>query len=295
MGKSLSKQYEAQMNPFDLTSQRRWWIDHQDHHPSSPFDYSPDYRHEREVYLKTCRKHVDEKGDPNAAFLLGIIFCAEPFDINLAMHYLTIAVKGGNKNALYPLAQVYYFGSTQIAANRKFLNVIQPTNRYPHRHKQSPLIPFEQDLTKSFELFLESVDFLKDSIPAVYMFIGKFYEQGVVIPRDYKKAMDYYQKAWILGYKECLFEIYTLFIEEKGHELNSDDAVEWIQESTKTMFTAHYYLAKIYEARENYVDALDNCEKQMTAIKNNPMREKYEFFEKVKNLRQALREKNLKK
>jgi len=265
----------ASVNPFDINLMTNWW--------------KTTFISNRSKYIHFCREHVRNTKDPNVAFFIGKRYCGDRWNWNLklALYYLTIAVDGGNKDALLELGLLYHFGSKNAPRE-----MISYRDLYIVDADEFNLT-FQPDHKKAYDLLSEAAAYVGDSHPQVYHILAQYKENGTVCIQDNKKALANYQRAWTLGHKSSILNIYNMIIAEKGVELNSDMALEWLLEASETMHMGDFYLAKIYEAKENYDKALMHSEKQILEFKKNGKVMKYEFYEQAVKLRDQLKEKRV--
>ncbi|AYV83139.1 MAG: hypothetical protein Hyperionvirus4_104 [Hyperionvirus sp.] len=218
---------------------------------------------------EVCEKHIAANGNAAACYTLAMLYLNKAnCDIDFAYKYLNLAVEQGHKEALINLGILYYYGPT-IKENDRGSSFIdrddyprpfQMKKHYPADEKKAPM---HSDKKKSFELFTQAEAHFKGAKPMLYVWIGAHYEYGYNVDACDKKALEYFEKAYVAGYR-CTPCIYRLYSEYKSIDISTDECLYWILKADADKVEgANMLLIKIYDARKNYDLAIEHCSKEL--------------------------------
>ncbi|AYV78444.1 MAG: hypothetical protein Edafosvirus13_9 [Edafosvirus sp.] len=215
--------------------------------------------------IRLCEIHISKK-NADACYTLGKLYSGifvtkKYFDYDNAIKYFELAIEYGNTRTLCltKLAEMYFYGYDDWCKKNYLVKKISKAPKCNY--------------VKSFELFNKAID-EGDSIS--FHSVGIHYENGFGVPIDYKLAMKNYIEAYENGHKYVIDHICNLFLNEKGHNMDSDECLTWMYKklddnSSLSTYDLEYLsillnLAKIYMARKNYEKAMEYCN---DAIKKN--------------------------
>ncbi|AYV82818.1 MAG: hypothetical protein Hyperionvirus2_186 [Hyperionvirus sp.] len=238
--------------------------------------------------IKFCKSHIALNNHPDACYLFGRIFSGlrSFWDMDTAMKYLTLAVDGGNKDALFYLALFHYLGS-DIATKNKSL-FMDPDSEYVYNSKNINIEykEFERDYKKSFELFSRAAGYLNNS--KVYYYLGTHFEFGRGVEKDLFVALENYKLAYGLGYKENIKKISELYMELK---ISSDEYLKFLLEEKDNFALGYFHVARVYEVRGNSELAVLYCDELLKMVDGGKIKLTLEEVCEIKVFRRGLVEK----
>lgn len=78
--------------------------------------------------------------------------------------------------------------------------------------------------------------------------MGRIYEAGYLVPRDYQKAIDYYEKAIIAGHRGAIARYGVMQAEGRGIPKNEKAAVTWLMQAASWGDAdGQFHLGKLYQ------------------------------------------------
>ncbi|KAI4446445.1 Secretory immunoglobulin A-binding protein EsiB [Eubacterium plexicaudatum ASF492] len=70
--------------------------------------------------------------------------------------------------------------------------------------------------------------FEKASFPSSLMFLGDMYENGLGVPKDIKKALEYYEAAYSAGHQGAIYYLFDIYDSDTEYG-NKEDALKWLK------------------------------------------------------------------
>ncbi|AYV82983.1 MAG: hypothetical protein Hyperionvirus3_129 [Hyperionvirus sp.] len=267
-----------------------------------PFDFDSLYNGaiSFDVHTKNkCLKYIEYNEDPQAYYLLGLYYFgrSKEWNTDLAMKYFLKAIEGGNKEALMNYALSFYYGNSFSECTKMFF---RKTATPPERWLQIDCNPylnigetvaeikeFEQDRKKSFELLMSAHE-NSASITGpgrigiqsyVCEFLSYHYEDGGGCGGvNMEKALEYAKMSYNLLSNHFLKESRkpSKELDNKVHniqgllmkigKLESDEVLQFMLMGDKEKIDHNINIARVYEARGNYVEAVKYCMKEKIVL-----------------------------
>ncbi len=156
-----------------------------------------------------------EKGNDDAMNALGAVYYSGRIgeqNYNKAVHYYEMAAKCGNRQAQENLGYCYYYGRLGEADYKKAYHFFIKgalDNRIISLYKIGDMYKngyyVEKDEKQAYCIYKRCIDILdeeteKESGADVYMRLADCYFKGIGTLKNFKKALEYYQKAEGLYY-----------------------------------------------------------------------------------------------
>ncbi|AYV77695.1 MAG: hypothetical protein Edafosvirus1_26 [Edafosvirus sp.] len=235
----------------------------------------------------TLERHIKLHNDKDAYYILGVIYFIEP-DYWKSFEYLTKAYHLGQKKSGAFLGILNYYGDSLFYESRlEGYTYTYPLCDLPYFFKNK----FEYNTWKMIDLFKNVRLKLKDTNgyrdtelafkhlyegmqmdtdnPEVYICLGKISEEK----KEYVNAMWYYLKATEVGdTHRAIPLINEMYINSKGHDPNSEEAIKWSQKGIDLGLAGSYFrFARLYEARLDYTVAIKYVEFAIESISKNEM------------------------
>lgn len=140
-------------------------------------------------------------------------------DVKKAKQYFSVASNLGSSDALHELGVMHFVSSNKeekqksvklfkLAAN--FHGNANSKNMLAYMYRHGMVLP--KDLTKSYKLYQASA--LMNNASGLYN-MGKIFEKGIAVEKDYYLALDYYIKAVQNGYKNVQCNIINVLANRK--------------------------------------------------------------------------------
>ena len=173
-------------------------------------------------------KKAEEKGYKDAALNLGITYehgkCGESKDINLAVAYYEKGVENDNPDCMNNLG-----------------SILELSDEYPHDYK------------RAFELYKRSAELGNG---AGYNNLATCYKRGIGTDPDSKKALECYEQAITAGDKaHAYWNLYLYYMDGVCLPPNHQKAVEWLQKGDEAGVLQCTYLLSLHIKNGDGIDS----------------------------------------
>ncbi len=183
-----------------------------------------------------------KQNNPDAHYYLGLIYTDKElqyFDIELALSHLSTAINMGYSKAMYQMGVMYDNG---IGVQQDALMAKDWYRKAKRAQKQNQAkITFYKPKKNKLkevtydEIFQDLLKQAKEGNPEVQYRVAKIYDDGLLIPHDFKKALKWYEKSAQNNYEQAQFTMGYFYCRGIGVEKNSKLANEWLLKSNRTV------------------------------------------------------------
>ncbi len=181
-----------------------------------------------------------KQNNPDAHYYLGLIYTdneLQYYDIELGLLHLSTAINLGHSQAMHHMGVMYDNGigvqQDALMANdwyRKTKRAQKPNQAKItfYKQKNNTLEEVAYD-----ELFQDLLKQAKDGNAEVQYRVAKIYDEGQLIPHDFTKALEWYEKSAQNNYEEAHFTMGYFYCRGIGVEKNLKLANDWLLKSNR--------------------------------------------------------------
>ena len=212
-----------------------------------------------------------ELGKTEANFYLGVLYDWYNYpgkDYEKAREYYKAA--GDNPYAWLSLGNLYYYGQgveEDTAKAQELFEAVIAEGCAEGYLGRGEIAMTDEDYDTALECFnrvLEGEEQIYIAVATYY--IAYMYQTGQGAEQDYKKTMEWFEKAADLGYGNAMNGIAYMYYSGQGVEQDYAKAMEWFEEAADLGDSyAMYYIAYMYQtgqgAEQDLVKALEWYEK----------------------------------
>ena len=138
----------------------------------------------------------------------------------------------------------------QKAAKRRSTSQIQSKMRERLLHSKTYRAPANMGKDMRSKAYTVALMKAKSGDPNAQFALAGMYYQGIMIKRNYKKAIEWYKKAAKQGHTKAQFNLAYMYFDGRGVEKNHDKALKWFLEAGEHRDgKAELYLGIIYDEK----------------------------------------------
>jgi uncharacterized protein len=192
------------------------------------------------VCLPVFEKLASE-GDPDAHYYLGLIFSdrqSKYFDAQKAISHISSAIELGHSQAMFHMGMMYDNGigvkRNALVANdwyRKARKAEAPVKRALsfYKEKGNGIVEIQYS-----DVLNDLISQAKNGNAEIQFQLARIYDDGKLVPRDFDKAIYWYQKAALNKYEEAQFTLGYFYCRGIGVKKNKEIANEWLIKSKRS-------------------------------------------------------------
>ncbi len=181
-----------------------------------------------------------KQNNPDAHYYLGLIYInkeLQHYNIELGLSHLTTAIDMGYSQAMHQMGMMYDNGigvkQDALMANdwyRKAKRARKPNQAKATFYKQKNN---KLEEVKYNEIFQELLNQAKGGDAEVQYQVANIYDEGYLVPQDFTKAIEWYEKSAQNNYKNAQFMMGYFYCRGIGVEKNLKLANDWFLKSNR--------------------------------------------------------------
>jgi len=181
-----------------------------------------------------------KQNNPGAHYYLGLIYTdneLQYYDIKLGLSHLSTAINMGYSQAMHHMGIMYDNGNgvqqdalTAKDWYRKAKRAKKPNQAkitfYKQKNNKLEVVAYE-------EIFQDLLKQANDGNAEVQYSVAKIYDEGLLVPPDFTKALEWYEKSAQNNYESAQFTMGYFYCRGIGVEKNIKMADDWFLKSTR--------------------------------------------------------------